>query len=68
MNTIIEDGDGDITSIKEHERLSRRYREEVLMPAVNSIADYLGLSIIVRDADYSNFEKALIDLISSDNK
>jgi hypothetical protein len=53
---------------KNYERLVyvRQPEDPDLMPLVNRIADFLGLSIIVRDADYSNFEKALIDLISSD--
>jgi hypothetical protein len=37
-----------------------------LIPAVNNIAEFLGLSVIVRDADYLNFEKALINMIGSD--
>ena len=53
---------------KNYERLVyvRQPADPDLMPIVNKIADFLGLSIIVRDADYSNFEKTLIDLISSD--
>ena len=55
---------------KNYERLVyvRQPSDSDLIPAVNNIADFLGLSIIVRDADYSNFEKALIDLISADSK
>ncbi len=51
---------------KNYERLLyvRQPSDPDLLPAVNNIADFLGLSLIVRDADYSNFEKALIDLIS----
>jgi len=39
-----------------------------LMPIVNKIADFLGLSIIVQDADYLNIETALINLIGPDHK
>ena len=53
---------------KNYERLVyvRQPADPDLIPRVNNIADFLGLSIIVHDADYSNFEKALIDLIGSD--
>ncbi len=55
---------------KNYERLVyvRQPSDPDLMPAVNSIADFLRLSIIVHDADYSNFEKALIALIGLDHK
>jgi hypothetical protein len=55
---------------KNYERLVyvRQLSDHDLIPTVNNIADFLGLSIIVRDADYLNFEKALIDLIGSDHK
>ncbi len=55
---------------KNYERLVyvRQPSDSDLMPTVNNIADFLGLSIIVRDADYLNFEKALIDLIGSGHK
>ncbi len=53
---------------KNYERLVyvRQPADPDLMPIVNKIADFLELSIIVREADYLNFEKTLIDLISSD--
>jgi SAM-dependent methyltransferase len=41
INSIYEDGDGDITYIKEGDRLTRRYQEEVLKPAVNSWVERL---------------------------
>ncbi len=55
---------------KNYERLVyvRQPSDPDLMPEVNKIADFLGLTIIVHDADYSNFEKALINLISSGYK
>jgi SAM-dependent methyltransferase len=39
--SIYTQGDGDITYIKEGDRLMRRYQEEVLMPAVNSWVERL---------------------------
>jgi len=55
---------------RNYERLVyvRQPTDPDLIPAINNIAVFLGLSIIVRDADYANFEKALIDLIGSDHK
>lgn len=55
---------------KNYERLVyvRQSSDPDLIPTVNNIADFLGLFIIVRDADYSNFEKSLIDLIGFDHK
>ncbi len=55
---------------KNYERLVyvRQPADPDLMPAVNNIADFLGLTIIVHDADYSNFEKTLIDLICPESK
>ena len=55
---------------KNYERLVyvRQPSDPDLLPAVNNIADFLGLSLIVRDADYSHFEKTLIDLIISEHK
>ena len=55
---------------KNYERLVyvRQPSDPDLMPTVNSIADFLRLSIIVHDADYSNFEKKLITLICLDQK
>ena len=55
---------------KNYERLIyvRQPSDPDLMPAINKIADFLGLSVIVRDADYLNFEQVLIDLISADSK
>ncbi len=55
---------------KNYERLVyvRQPSDPDLMPAINNIADFLGLSIIVHDADYSNFEKALIALIGLEHK
>jgi hypothetical protein len=55
---------------KNYERLVyvRQSSDHDLIPTVNNIADFLGLSIIVRDADYLNFEKSLIDLIGFDHK
>lgn len=41
LGSIVEDGDGDITSIKENERLMRRYKDEVLVPSVNSWVERL---------------------------
>jgi len=54
---------------KNYERLVyvRQPSDPDLIPTINSIADFLGLSVIIRDADYSNFEKAIIDLIGSDH-
>ncbi len=55
---------------KNYERLVyvRQPSDPDLMPMVNKIADFLGLAIIVRDADYLNIEKMLIDLIGPDDK
>ena len=62
--------DGEMKELffKNYERLVyvRQPSDPDLIPAVNKIADFLGLSIIVCDADYSNFEKTLVDLIGSD--
>ncbi len=55
---------------KNYERLVyiRQPSDPDLMPAVNNIADLLGLSVMVCDADYLNFEKALIELIGPEHK
>jgi hypothetical protein len=65
----LHDGEMKELFFKNYERLVyvRQPSDPDLIPIVNKIADFLGLSIIVCDADYSNFEKALIDLIDSDN-
>ena len=55
---------------KNYERLVyvRQPSDPDLMPIVNKIADFLGLSIIVKDADYLNIETALINLIGPEHK
>ena len=55
---------------RNYERLVyvRQPSDPDLTEAVNKIADFLGLSIIVHDADYANFEKMLIELIGEDRK
>ena len=55
---------------KNYERLVyvRQPSDPDLMPKVNKIAGFLGLSIIVQDADYLNIEAALINLIGPDHK
>ena len=55
---------------KNYERLVyvRQPSDPDLMPIVNKIAGFLGLSIIVQDADYLNIEAALINLIGPDHK
>lgn len=64
--------DGEMKELffKNYERLVyvRQPSDPDLLPTINNIAGFLGLSIIVRDADYSNFEKVLINLIGSDRK
>ncbi len=55
---------------RNYERLVyvRQPSDPDLMPIVNKIAGFLGLSIIVKDADYLNIETALINLIGPDHK
>lgn len=52
---------------KNYDRLVyvRQPSDPDLMPAVKKIADFLGLPVIVCDADYEIFEKELIDLIAA---
>jgi hypothetical protein len=54
---------------KNYERLIyvRQPSDPDLLPSANTIANFLGLSLMVQDADYSHFEKTLIDLIGSDH-
>jgi hypothetical protein len=64
--------DGEMKELffKNYERLVyvRQPSDPDLIPTVNNIADFLRLSLIVRDADYLHFEKTLIDLIGPDHK
>jgi hypothetical protein len=50
---------------KNYERLVyvRQPSDPDLMPDVRKIAGFLGLSVIILDADYSNLEKELVKLI-----
>ena len=61
--------DGEMKELffKNYERVVyvRQPSDPDLIPEVNKIAGFLGLSIIVRDADYSSFEKRLINMIGS---
>jgi hypothetical protein len=54
---------------KNYERLVyvRQPSDPDLMPRVERIADFLGLSIISRDADYSNLKKVLVNLIDPEH-
>jgi hypothetical protein len=51
---------------KNYERLAyvRQPSDPDLMPGVERIAEFLGFSVISRDADYPNLEKVLVNLIA----
>ena len=55
---------------KHYERLLyvRQPSDPDLTDAVKDIAGYLGLSLLSRDADYSTLEKALLEVIESEER